>query len=311
MKLNKTLLEQMRSAVKSVKLTEAVESVDVEETMEEFDTNGFTKKITVEDLPVNVRGLLKFPYIPNINVIDSINYNADKQQAIIQFKLNFKKLSELFLQKANTDRLIGSQTNKTGDRIFSFGLNNLRMIVVIQLEKALDTNGTATPDETTEEKETPEVVKENIDRYSSEDDYITPMVGELVQFYNKNSHDERRLEDEIYSRNYTDEDLRNLIFQLGVTNDQIPRTKDSHRLVRMLIDRIVGKNSIKESECDCISNTEDFISPARISFEHVTADLVSAVSGIVSTEIIKDELKKMKQNWSYVQKEIEKLLKGL
>ena len=299
----------MKAAVRSVKLNEAVESIDIEETMEEFDTNGFTKKIAIEDLPTAMRGLLKFPYIPNINVIDSIKYNPDKTQAIVQFKLNFKKLSELFLQKANTDRLIGSQTNKTGDRIVSFGLNNLRMIIVVQLEKAIDFNGTATSDEP---EETTEVVKEGIDRYSNEDDYITPMVGELVQFYNKNSHDERRLEDEIYSRDYTNEDLRNLIFQLGVPNMEIPRTKDSHRLVSMLIDRIVGKNSIRESELDGgISNTEDFISAARISFEHVTADLVSAVAGIVSTEIHKDEIKKMKQNWAAVQKEIEKLLKGL
>lgn len=309
MKLDNKLLTQMKAAVRSVKLNEAVESIDIEETMEEFDTNGFTKKIAIEDLPTAMRGLLKFPYIPNINVIDSIKYNPDKTQAIVQFKLNFKKLSELFLQKANTDRLIGSQTNKTGDRIVSFGLNNLRMIIVVQLEKAIDFNGTATSDEP---EETTEVVKEGIDRYSNEDDYITPMVGELVQFYNKNSHDERRLEDEIYSRDYTNEDLRNLIFQLGVPNMEIPRTKDSHRLVSMLIDRIVGKNSIRESELDGgISNTEDFISAARISFEHVTADLVSAVAGIVSTEIHKDEIKKMKQNWAAVQKEIEKLLKGL
>jgi hypothetical protein len=304
----------MRSAVKSVKLSEAVESIDIEETMDEFDTNGFTKKIAIDDLPTAMRGLLKFPYIPNINVIDSIKYNPDKTQAIVQFKLNFKKLSELFLQKANTDRLIGSQTNKTGDRIVSFGLNNLRMIIVVQLDEAIVSDGTATSDEpeAKETKETTDVVKEGIDRYSNEDEYITPMVGELVQFYNKNSHDERRLEKEIIDRNYTDEDLRNLIFQLGVPNMEIPRTKDSHRLVSMLIDRIVGKNSIRESELDGgISNTEDFISAARISFEHVTADLVSAVSGIVSTEIHKDEIKKMKQNWAAAQKEIEKLLKGL
>lgn len=168
MKLDKTLLEQIKKAYKSVKIKEDVdkEDLDVEENMSTINLKDFKDEIDYEDVPDNISQLLKFPYIPNINVIDHIKYNPENKQLMIRFKLTYKKLSELFFLRANTDRLIGKLTSSNHDRLLTFGIENMRMIIIFQLVNDLELNGDDIEPETETNEVTESVEETNIDDFS-------------------------------------------------------------------------------------------------------------------------------------------------
>lgn len=182
MKIERTLLEQMRSAYKSVKL-EAVdkENLDIEETMATIDIKNFKEEIEYEQIPSNIQNILKFPYIPNTNVIDVIKYDEENKQLMVKFNLNYQKLSELFFLRANTDRLIGKLTSSDHDRLLTIGIENMRLVLIFQFINQIELNGETEPElpvkkietdapiedvELEDETETNEVVKESVEEYS-------------------------------------------------------------------------------------------------------------------------------------------------
>lgn len=293
MKFDKNLIKSMKASIVTARtVKEAVEDIDIESAMEEFDTNGFNNKLTVDDLPQSIQNLMRFPYIPNQNVIDSIKYNEDSKQILVQFKLQFKKLSDAFISKANTDKLIGSLTTRNTDRIISFGLNNMRMIIVFQLVNALD-NGKPEP-ETEDSVEDKAPVEEKItegvdDRHSTEDNYIPPRSADLVNFY-KSNPDENKLRRKIQSENFTQEDLMNLYWQLAKINKPTATIDD-------VVREIVKKNPISESTA------------STVALEQVLTDMAVSIHNTFGDAQTDEERKELKKIWSDKIKEIEKNLK--
>ena len=168
MKIDKKLLEQMQSAYKSVKEAVDISEVDIEEKMSEVDIKKFKDEIDYDKIPTNVQNLLKFPYIPNINVIDNIKYDETSKQLMIKFKLTYKKLSELFFLRANTDRLIGKMSSSDHDRLLTIGFENMRLVLIFQFKDGIDLNGDTEiqPEIETSENETkPEIeeIKESVE----------------------------------------------------------------------------------------------------------------------------------------------------
>jgi len=138
MKIDRTLLEQMKNAYRSVKEAVDTEEIDIEETMSEVDVKNFNETIEYDNIPDGIKNLLKFPYIPNVNVIDEIKYDKGNKQLLIKFKLTYKKLSELFFLRANTDRLVGKLSSSNHDRLFTVGFENMRLLVIFQLVDNLE-----------------------------------------------------------------------------------------------------------------------------------------------------------------------------
>jgi hypothetical protein len=106
--------------------------------MSEVDVKNFNETIEYDNIPDGIKNLLKFPYIPNVNVIDEIKYDKGNKQLLIKFKLTYKKLSELFFLRANTDRLVGKLSSSNHDRLFTVGFENMRLLVIFQLVDNLE-----------------------------------------------------------------------------------------------------------------------------------------------------------------------------
>lgn len=285
--MDKNLLKNLKLAYRSV-INETVEDLDIEETMKEFDTHGFSEKVTADELPSGIRSVLKFPYIPNVNVIDSIKYNKEKNQVLVQFKLQFKKLSDIFITKANQEHLIGNSTNKTGDRIVSFGLNNLRMIIVFQLAKPLaDGQETPEPNETE-----PEEIKEGTNYYDKEDDYIPPSATDYVRYY-KQVKDKSRLRNKIVGDRIDQQGLSDLYWQLN-------RTKNIEATVDDVVESIVRKTSINESDG----------SSGVLAFKDNLASLAAIIQNITTDySLDADDKKEIRKTWQDTLKVIEKMFR--
>jgi hypothetical protein len=289
--MDKNLLRNLKQAYRSV-INETVEDLDIEETMKEFDTNGFSEKVTVDEMPSGIRGLLKFPYIPNVNVIDSMKYNKEKNQVLLQFKLNFKKLSDIFITKANQEHLIGNTTNKNADRIVSFGLNNLRMIVVFQLTKPL-ANGQEpkAPEEETSAEPT-EKITEGKNFYEKEDDYIPPTADDYIRYY-KQVKDKSSLRDKIVGDSIDQQGLSDLYWQLN-------QTKKSNATVDDVVKSIIGQTSIHESEgSSSVFAFKDNMSSLAAIIQNITTDY----------SLDADDKKEIKKTWNDTLKVIEKMFR--
>lgn len=297
MKFDKNLIKSMKASIVTARtVKEAVEDIDIESAMEEFDTNGFKKKLTVDDLPQSIQNLMRFPYIPNQNVIDSIKYNEDLKQILVQFKLQFKKLSDAFISKANTDKLIGSLTNRNTDRIVSFGLNNMRMIIVFQLVTPLETGKpkeekTEAPAEPTEEK-----ITEGIDDFHSTEQIEAKDADVYVAFAKQNIDNpnlKKLISDKIVNDGLTNFDYSNIMYQ---TAGQVPKM----RLIplEMVVDAIVKKaNPITESTA------------STVALEQVLTDMAVSIHNTFGDAQTDEERKELKKIWSDKIKEIEKNLK--
>lgn len=297
MKFDKNLIKNMKASIVTARtVKEAVEDIDIESAMEEFDTNGFKKKLTVDDLPQSIQNLMRFPYIPNQNVIDSIKYNEELKQILIQFKLQFKKLSDAFISKANTDRLIGSLTTRNTDRIVSFGLNNMRMIIVFQLVKSLENGKPETENSAKEEMPTEEKITEGVDDWHSTEKPDAKDADNYVLFAKQNidnSNLKKLISDKIVNDDLNNLDYRNIMYQ---TVNQVP--KINLIPLEMVVDAIIKKaKSINES------------TSSTVALEQILTDMAVSIHQIVGDSQTDEERKELKKIWSDKIKEIEKNLK--
>jgi len=332
MKLDKTLIQQMRSAIKMVK--EAVDNdLNIEDKMEEIDTSGFKKKITVDRLPQSIQSVLKFPYISNINVIDRITLNEYTNQVMIQFKIAFKKLSDLFITKAVQNGLISANKSENKDRIISMGTNNLRMILVIQLLDGIK-NDTKPEDDDIDLDNVELDDEESGIKMKNNPDYKMSELKESPNWWNEqnkieNENVELSISDlvkTVYSLiNSTPEEIksvlrkmidpitimekRNLYYVTGAKLSSTPNEVTTEQVVDNVYNYATGKlktDELRESE------VEEIISyPSVNAFQQAMSNIAMIISQSVTDAVTDEEKKEIKEIWNETSKELNNLIKGI
>lgn len=126
MKDRKQLLQGLKKIYKQ--FNENFEDSVSEKEIKLIDIKNFTIDLNLAQLPDNIKNVFQFPAILNKSYIDSIKYDETNKEILVQFKLNFKEFSRLFIDKMNQLKLF--KEDKTIGYLKSFGQYNIRLYLL-------------------------------------------------------------------------------------------------------------------------------------------------------------------------------------